>query len=278
MVDVKIFCICIVKNEADSIEYILRKASVWADKIIVLDNGSDDETWDIVNSIDNGVVVPWKSVSQPFHNGLRSLAFNEFKHLARAGDWWCHRLDADEIYVDNPRNFLTEVPSVYHAVYKKSIDYVIAEEDIEEFIFSGNFENDIENIRYFSPVAWSEGRFFRHRDRLSWDMTDPIPKRVGIAWKNTILVRHYQYRSPTQMRKRLEVRLEAKRNQTEGAERPVFTHVTENDWRAFLKPRKDLIFDSGRESLNLAMCTNIPRYSKIGYIYRRFMHGVGIWP
>ena len=47
----KIFAISIVKNEADVIEQNLKEAELWADKIFILDNGSTDGTWEIIQSL-----------------------------------------------------------------------------------------------------------------------------------------------------------------------------------------------------------------------------------
>lgn len=40
----KIYSLLLVKNEADIIASILKAAAQWSDKVIVMDNGSTDET------------------------------------------------------------------------------------------------------------------------------------------------------------------------------------------------------------------------------------------
>jgi glycosyltransferase involved in cell wall biosynthesis len=47
----KIFAIMVVKNEVDIIAHTLRAASEWCDQIYVLDNGSDDGTWEVVEQM-----------------------------------------------------------------------------------------------------------------------------------------------------------------------------------------------------------------------------------
>lgn len=49
----KIFAIMLVKNEADIVASVLKDAEKWADKIFILDNGSTDGTWEIIQSLKN---------------------------------------------------------------------------------------------------------------------------------------------------------------------------------------------------------------------------------
>ena len=96
----------LVKNEADIVKSVILDAKKWADKIFIMDNGSTDGTWEIIQSLADDIVVPWKQDFRPYSNGLRADVFNEFRHEANDGDWWCFKLDADEFYYDNPKDFL----------------------------------------------------------------------------------------------------------------------------------------------------------------------------
>ena len=44
----KIYSLLLVKNEADIIRTSILAAAQWSDKVIVMDNGSTDGTWEIV--------------------------------------------------------------------------------------------------------------------------------------------------------------------------------------------------------------------------------------
>ena len=77
----KIFAIMLVKNEVDIVGYVLKEAEKWADKIFILDNGSTDGTWELIQSMKNDVITPWKQYFGDYHNGLRADVYNEFKHL-----------------------------------------------------------------------------------------------------------------------------------------------------------------------------------------------------
>lgn len=107
----KIHGLCVAKNEADIIEQTLRAAAEWCDWIYVLDNGSTDGTWEKVQALSSALpcVVPFKQDARPFDDGIRGEILRHYLPRARRGDWWCI-LDADEIYVDNPRVFLQGVP------------------------------------------------------------------------------------------------------------------------------------------------------------------------
>ena len=54
--------LCIVKNEADILRQSLQAARAWCDAIYVLDNGSSDGTWELVQDLarDDPAIVPWK--------------------------------------------------------------------------------------------------------------------------------------------------------------------------------------------------------------------------
>lgn len=57
---------------------------------------------------------------------MRGEVFEAHQHLARKGDWWCFRLNADELYLKVP----------------------------------------FDHIRYHTPFSYLEVRFFRHRNWL----------------------------------------------------------------------------------------------------------------
>jgi hypothetical protein len=263
----------LVKNEADIVAYTLRDALRWADQVFVLDNGSTDGTWEIVQSLGGDRVVPWKQDFRAFSNALRGEVFNAFRHVAEEGDWWC-KMDADEFYVDDPRVFLDSVPKKYHVVKKRSIDYRIAIEDVAEYKFTGDFAHDREFIRYFEPRAHSETRFFRYRKRLHWEAAGVVPDYIGIYSPVPITVRHYQWRSPEQMQRRLDVRNAIPRDKRG---KP-FKHVTQAHWRDVLVPRAQLRKDDGTVDLKTTPICNEKTLPRFSYLKKRILHGVGYYP
>ena len=166
----KIYSLLVVKDEADIITPSLIEAAKWSDKVIVLDNGSEDGTWEIINQLSllHPNIIPFAQEPGPFHIGLRARMFDAFKHELSDNDWWCIRLDADEFYIDNPREFLKSIPKHYRLVWKESYDYKITYEDLNEFTFGQTFEENKSKIAYYEPYTWYEGRFMRHRNKLTW--------------------------------------------------------------------------------------------------------------
>lgn len=256
----KIFAIMLVKDEADIVQSVILDAKRWADRIFVLDNGSTDGTWEEVLSLADDTVVAWKQDFRPYHNGLRADVYNAFKGEAQAGDWWCFKLDADEFYVDDPREFLSGVSAKYDLVAKKSLDYFITHEDIAEHNFTGSFEADKPFIRHILGGCYSEPRFFREHKGIKWRAVpeEHYPPYAGLLSPQTILVRHYQFRSPTQMQKRLDIR-NAAAVKSGGKS---FRHVKETDWHELLRHRSELVFDDGRvETYNALPIRNNTRQS-----------------
>jgi glycosyltransferase involved in cell wall biosynthesis len=271
----KVYAICLVKNEIDVVEYCLRSASRWAEKIIVYDNGSTDGTWELVQelAVQNPTIIAWKQDGKPFYEGLRGEAFQAFRHLAQEGDWWCFRLDADEIYPEDPRPQLQATSDIYHVVAKKSVDYVLTPDDIKEHDFSQLLPVNFDNIRHYLPKPYTEVRFFRHRNRLQWEAGRDMPKHIGIVSPEKILVLHYQYRSIPQLIKRIKTRFAARQNgfvNWEFADNP--------DWQNILFNPTVVEYD--RKDGQLLLQDSPPkRMHKLHtYLIKRVLHGLKILP
>lgn len=238
----KIYGLVLIKNEADIIASVLKSAIEWCDKIIVFDNGSTDNTWQIVQELAQTYkqIVPYISDDAPFRIGLRSIIFNAFKDEMSNDDWWCIRMDGDEFYIDNPRDFLANIPRKYSHVYKDSFDYKLTREDLEEYDFIGDFELDRDKIRYYEPWVWSEIRFLRHSNRLKWTSDEEIlPRPYGLRYKKQIRVAHYKFRSPQQMLMRYTIRKSAIEQNC-----GTFAHeLTKNCEDDYVLNRSDLIYD-----------------------------------
>ncbi len=268
----RIFAICLIKNEADIIRYNLKQASKWADKIFVLDNGSTDGTWEIVQEMANDIITPWKQDFSRYRDSIRGNLFNYFRHLAKDGDWWCYKLDADEIYADDPRKFLSNVPSKYHVVFSDQIEYYLTKEDIEEYQFENDFEKDCEKVNYYTPTIWSELVFFKYRKRMVWEGDSNMPKHLGPYYQKRIRVQHFKYRSPQQIKTRF-----ATRNQKLDLGNKEW-NIDPKEWKKVLKERKNMKKDTKDGQWHYTDCRNTFSYEpQYKHWAKRILFGLGIW-
>jgi hypothetical protein len=263
----KIFVFLPIKDEIDIIHEFLDVTIHWASKIFILDNGSTDGTWEAVNERANAQIVPYKQSHEVFSQRFRGELFRAFRHQALENDWWC-KADVDEFYLEDPRVFLSRVKWPFHNVFKESLEYVISQEDIDEFQFSGRFRENINNIRYLKPFTWGEMRFFRERRQVHWPEDSWYARGIGLPYPKTILCAHYQLRSPTQAKVRFENRIKVKQNSHEGR----FKHVRGEHWRDQLEKRNNLVLDDGPVSwTNLSIKNKRPKFfsTLLASLYRR---------
>lgn len=269
----KIHSICLVKNEVDIIEYCLQKASKWSDYIYVFDNGSTDGTWEKILNIQNDKIIPWKTENKPFQESLRGEVFRQFRHLAKDNDWWC-RLDADEFYIDSPREFLAEVNSSNHVVYGIPIEYYLTSADLDMLHFEQPISELLSQIRYYKAEN-SEIRFFRYRQGLNWLLDAQWPSHIGLVEPKRILYKHYKYRTPRQIQKRLDTRRMARAQGFPGWE-----HAAAEHWRSQIADNmQGLNYDAsnGHYTLDLA---RLPKHieNRSKRLIKKIMHSIGIWP
>lgn len=225
----KIFSICLTHNESDILARTVRAALSWSDRIFIVDHQSSDETADVVKRLsqENERVEFVARCTGTFTNGFRAIPYQRYAHLATPGeDWWC-RLDSDEIYIDDPRQFLAHVPRLFRSVYSASFQYYFTEKDAEQYEHEANRYlggNAADNLHYYL-CNHSELRFMRHTG-APWPQSQGWPSAPYIfpVYPRRIQVRHLQYRYPEQIQQRLDVRVNI-------ADRQRFKHERAADWR-----------------------------------------------
>jgi len=274
----KLHGICLVKNEGDFLERSLRHSAQFFERIYVFDNGSADNSWKIAERLGKELdaVVPFRSEDLDFRDGLRSIPFNHYREKAEAGDWWC-RLDADEIYLEDPRTFLKEVPRRHHVVWSLHVQHYFCETDLR--VWDENESgpaplDDFTDLPRSYLANASEPRFFRHRPRLTWNEEQSWPAHLGVVHPRRIPVRHYQWRSPEQMQRRLDTRREAADRGYE-----TFGHSLQSDWRDVIWNGQQLHFDRRDGFLGMAE-GDLPRHLEALPVRwgKMALHGLGIWP
>lgn len=261
----KIYCICILKNEVDIIAQTLTAAAAWADAIFVYDHGSEDGTWETVQALAarEPRIEPYKRDAQARYETMRRETFFDRRERCRDGDWWCI-LDADEIYPESPRAFLAAVPPVYQVVWSASIQFYLTDADVARYERDpAAYADDVpveQKIRYYIN-SWSEARFFRYDRRLSWPARLKFPL-VGAVYPRRIPMKHYQHRSPQQLQQRIDVRQRTIRAGYTG-----FRHErgATTRWQDYVRPAGELDYDdhSGRFVLREDRMPPLPVTSRL---------------
>lgn len=239
--------LCIVKNEADILQENLISALHWCDHIYVYDNGSDDGTWQLAKQLaqQHVQIVLYKQDNVLFSNALRADIFNEFRANADPQDWWC-RLDADEFYIDDPRVFIAKIPDRFKTVWSASLNYYFTDRDT--ILYQQDPAKYLktpvqQRLRYYLN-NWGELRFFRHSDDIVWTRTEdhggfPTTMFNAPAYPVRIWLKHYQYRSPEQIERRLCIRRAAMQASTGAA----FWHEVTPNWRTAIATKRDAPLD-----------------------------------
>ena len=204
----------VIRDEDDIIAQSLPLLLEWIDHVYVLDMGSTDATWEIVNEIAHSDkrVVPFKSCPYRFDDSIRGYIFEAFRSRFRDGDWVV-RTDADEIYHVDPRDFLRQrVQKHESCVYLAWYYFRLTAREVEDYetgelpLAEDRRRPITERRRYYKIPAYTEPRMFRYRHSMKWPASRTIPYNAGCPARERIAIRHYPHRDPEQMRKRYRLR------------------------------------------------------------------------
>jgi len=189
---------------------------------------STDGTWDLIcNKLKNlENVEVYGQINNSFHDGIRSLIYDKYKHMACQDDWWC-RLDSDEFYIDNPRFFLSGVDKKYHYVKAAKNQYYFTDVDLKKFHENGSdyLNGQCVDTMHYYLCNDAEIRFVRHLNK-EWKSDEQWPKLnwSALVFHDYIRLKHFQYRYPEQIDKRLIIRSDVKK------ETNFFSHEVRNSW------------------------------------------------
>jgi len=273
----KIFGLCLVKNEADIVEETLPKALHWCNQIFVFDTGSTDRTWELILNLNTKYpnIVPYKKESRAFRDELRSEIFNHYRNFAKNGDWWC-RLDADETYIDDPKLFLRGLKKNDQVVYSLSHQYYFTEKELTSYQADKKkfLATEVEKRLRHYCCNHSEIRFFKHRNRLKWQ-GGSWPRHLGLVAGKRIRLKHLQYRSPEQ----IELRLKTRKTAIEQGYKIFSSYDHETHWREKIVSPDKFHFDeqNGRfesEDKNVPIICDAP----LIWFLKRTMQVLKIWP
>jgi hypothetical protein len=270
--------ICLLKDQADIIGETLTAARSHFDHIYVYDNGSTDGSWEIVAGIagrSGGQVVAQQRAASdgPFRDDIRGEVFARFRSDSEPGDWW-GKFDPDEFFIDDPRDFLRQVPDEYSCVWRSYYQYYFTDADRLRFLANPELYADSvpiqTRIRYYLN-NWSEIGFVRHTKGILWDRRVQWPYRLGKIYPQRLRIKHFQYRSPQQISRRLAMhsgslaqggfateriwdreawetyilrRPKATIESSAGASRPVEENAHRQDWESRVLKAADLYYDN----------------------------------
>jgi len=241
-----LYGLCIVKNEADIIDFSLGHASQFCKAIFVLDNGSDDDTWERVIALSqkNARIVPFERKICQYGVGLRGYIFNRVRSQFKRGDWLLI-LDSDEFLESNPHasTAICEQRG-FELLFTFQAQFYITSQDLGQPWCQQSFERieRFDQLPTYYQINWSEPRLFKYNPSLEWrDLEETgqptqiaYPPGLGLRAPFKIVNRHYQYRSLPQMEKRLALRAQVH------AQTGRFKHNQNQDYRKYIRNHRRL--------------------------------------
>lgn len=276
----RIFGLTLVKNEGDILEQSMNDALTWCSKVAIVDNGSTDNTVEVITKLVNshhGRIVYCGQEEVPFSNALRRIPFEALKAEAARGDWWC-RLDADEFYPTDPRPVLRSVNPAEHVVFSIHLQYYYTDVDHARWLAGEETIADrarpIQQRRRYYRADHSEERFIRHRPGLVWQPGASWPTHKGLHSAIRMPVQHFKYRDPEQIQRRLRTRLEAHRDghHNWAADNP-------EAWTDKIVQSAELHYDDHSGDYVVDPSTLPGNIEPLGHrVIKRVMHGLNIWP
>jgi len=228
----------LVKDEVDVIDDAIRHALTFADVVSVLDNGSEDGSAEVIEGLVRefpGRVRSYGVDRRPFVIDLRRGMYDDLRGELGADDWFLV-LDADEFLARDPRPALSKATAAgFNQVATWQAQFQFTDVDLAEWERGGEVRCRpvTERLRYYR-VDWREGRFFRNNPERPWEGNDHnIPEWAPDQPRWAVLNRHYQYRDPDQIQKRLVNRVNAKSD-------TAFVHESTTDWHSKVVPSEGL--------------------------------------
>ncbi|HEX7705166.1 MAG TPA: glycosyltransferase family 2 protein [Thermoanaerobaculia bacterium] len=230
----------VVQNEGDIIEELLdfhRELALF-DAIFLYDLGSSDDTFEKALRYSDLLEDP-KRVDEPYSETLRHRLMLSRREHYRPGDWMV-MVDADEMYEEDPRPFLQQAEREgADCVFAWQAEFMFTDLDLEA-VAGQDTARPVRERRSHYLIDWTEPRFYRYFGE--WQSEPRTANHCSLRFLN----RHYQYRSPEQIRRRVETRKSA-RERTEG--RPdqfKWLQVFSDRWEDYVFPARLCHLDDGR--------------------------------
>lgn len=259
----KLNAICVMKNEVDIIGDTLKHALKYCDNVYLLDNGSDDGSWELVNNLsclEPNLHIVGQTL-EVFKNQLRNRIYNIYHSRFADDDWWMI-LDSDEFIDQDPKPLLRQIAKKrYDSMDVWQAQFYFTDKDEE------NYENEDKNQpiperRFHYKINWREIRFFKNSHTEKWPETvsGRIPKRCSNKYADAPVCRHYAERTPEQIAARRKLRINNPFS---------FFHLKNKDQNTWLKKATECRVYKPRQKLTISL------YERADYYLRQAGYWIG---
>ena len=186
----------------------------WIDGLYILDMGSVDGTWDVVQHYAkrDSRVVPFFSRPIVYDDNLHCMLFDQYRDRFEPGDW-VMKIDADEFYHIPPPRFVSErMRPQESAAYLQWYFFRLTRQEAaanESGIVSVKEDRKRpieERRRHYKISSYAEPRLFRCRRSMQWPQNISFPFNAGFVSRQRIPIRHYPHRDSEQMERRFRLR------------------------------------------------------------------------
>jgi hypothetical protein len=210
----KFYALLPVRDEDDIILETLKALSEWADGIFILDTGSVDNTWKLINEYSKTCSkILWKQQLPVYYteSAVRGLLFNVARKFMKEGDWFL-RVDADEFHDISPRIIVSKHLQTFESVvWHQYFNFELLMNEVDnlqdQYAILKERTRPISQRRCWYTISeYSEPRMFKYRKSMKWPDVRSQPFNGGIRAKVRLPIRHYPHRDPLQLRKRCLLR------------------------------------------------------------------------
>lgn len=208
----RIVGIMTVRNEEDIVAQCLEYACKFHEVILIADCGSDDKTVHIVKSMANKMpqIIFLGEVGTKHSRQIKRHIWFKFRKEFSHEIWWSV-VDADEFLDGDPQSVVDAADCEFSDhIFSKTANFYFTELDAENWRMGKESIADrikpIEERRRFYRMHTSQIRMFRNLPWLRWNEDVHHPTFLAKSATERLVYRHYQYRDPLQIEKRIQTR------------------------------------------------------------------------
>ncbi len=203
----------LLRDEEDILSQCLDHLLTWADTVYILDTGSTDSSWEIVQDYAkrDKRIVPWKYQPIVYDDNLRSWMFHHLREKFDDGDWVL-RLDADEFYHVAPPRWVKERARPFEGHAKLQWYFFrLTRQEVADWEAGRETTADRvrpirERRRFYQVARYAEPRMFKYRRTMRWPEGQSFPYNAGLVARERLPILHYPHRDPQQLVERVKLR------------------------------------------------------------------------